>query len=359
MKEMSSGLTAASRQLQIADLQSDGSRGLHKSIDFYPTYSRGHLHPESEAVLRAIEASTAKPLTLKSPQEARISFLERSWLGEAAGSVHIDTRNIPGNNGTVPIRIYSPEGDAPRPILVFFHGGGFVLGTLDEFDPFCTFLSEGAACTVVSVGYRLAPEHRYPAAVEDAAAALRWVASHAAEMGGDPSRLAVAGDSAGANLAAVVCQMGQDAQIPQISLQVLICPWVDLTNASEAAESFNHFGQGLWLSRASIRWYRDHYLGMGQEMAEHPLASPLRAERLHGAPPALIISAEFDVLADQGRAYALRLKEEGVPVSFQEYPGMLHDFAILPGMFADARVAIRQITDALRAIFRIGGIPSA
>lgn len=314
--------------------------------DFYPDYTLGRLHPESEAVLREIEASASKPLTSMSLQEARASFLERSWLGEVAAEVRIEARRIAGPGGEIPIRIYTSGNEGPRPILVFFHGGGFVLGTLDEFDPFCAFLSEGGACTVVSVDYRLAPEHRFPGAVEDAVAALRWVASHAAELGGDPSRLAVAGDSAGANLASVLGQMTRDPGFPALSLQILICPWVDLSDASETEASFRHFGGGLWLSRANLRWYRDHYVERA-ESAEHSLASPLRAERFQGVPPALIITAEFDVLADQGRAYALRLEEAGVPVTFRQYPGMLHDFVVLPGKFTEARAAIEQITEAL------------
>lgn len=314
--------------------------------DFYPDYTLGRLHPECEAALIEIEGSGSKPLTSMGPQEARASFLERSWLGEMAAGVRIEARSIPGPGGEIPIRIYTSGNEAPRPILVFFHGGGFVLGTLDEFDPFCAFLSEGGACTVVSVDYRLAPEHRFPGAVDDAVAALRWVASHATELGGDPSRLAVAGDSAGANLASILGQMTRDAGFPKLSLQILICPWVDLSDASGAEASFRHFGEGLWLSRANLRWYRDHYVEKA-ESAEHPLASPLRAERFQEAPPALIITAEFDILADQGRAYALRLEAAGVPVAFRQYPGMLHDFVVLPGKFTEARAAIRQITDAL------------
>jgi acetyl esterase len=311
---------------------------------FYPTYGKGKLHPEAEAVLAEIAASGSKPLSALSPEEARASFLDPSWLGETPSGIAI--HNL---HGPVPLRAYTPVGPVPRPVLLFFHGGGFVLGTLDEFDPFCMALAQGAECLVVSVDYRLAPEHRFPAAPEDAMAALQWVATHAEALGGDPARIAVIGDSAGANLAAGVSRLARDAGFPRIIFQVLLCPWVDLTDEAETSDSFHHFGEGLWLSRANIRWFRGHYT----DKPEQPLASPLKAERFEGLPPALVLAAEFDVLADQGRDYARKLEEAGVPVLFRENPGMLHDFVVLPGRFGAAREAINLITDALRTAFRM------
>lgn len=318
------------------------------SSTFYPAYTAGALHPESERVLEEILSSASKPLVTLTPDEARADFLPPAWLGEVRPGVTLRARTLPGPGGPIPVRIYTPMEAGPWPILVFYHGGGFVLGSLEEFEPLCIFLAEGSGCLVVSVDYRRAPEARFPAALEDASAAFAWVAEHGEELGGDPSRIAVAGDSAGANLAAGLALQAAQAGFPNLALQVLLCPWVDLSDQAEEAPSFRHFGEGLWLSRANIRWYRDHYLETAAQ-AEHPLASPLRAKSVAGLPPALVLTAEFDVLADQGRAYAQRLEAEGVPVTFREYPGMLHDFVTLPGKFTEAQTAIRQVTDALRA----------
>ena len=319
---------------------------------FYPDYLDGQLHPEAEALLRGIQAAQARPLVALSPEEARASFLPEAWLGPVAPEVRIGERMLPGPAGPVGIRIYAGGGAAPRPVLVFFHGGGFVLGTLPEFDAFCARLALGADCVVVSVDYRLAPEHRFPGAFEDAWAALRWVGVHASEFAGNPERMAVAGDSAGANLAAGMGLLARDAGL-RLSAQVLLCPWVDLREGAEAADAFKAFGDGLWLSTANIRWYRDHYLGCSGR-AEEPRVSPLLAGNFQGLPPALVITAEFDVLADQGRAYAQRLEGAGVPVDFRAYPGMLHDFATLPGCFSDAEGAIGQVASFLRKAFAGG-----
>ena len=321
---------------------------------FYPRYPGGRLHPECEAVLREIQSSGAKPMALLSPDEARASFLDRSWLGAAPAGVRIECRTLAGPGGALPIRIHRPGQATPGPVLLYFHGGGFVLGALDEFEPFCAMLAEGAGCTVVSVGYRLAPEHPFPAALEDAWAALHWVTAHRAELGGEGARLAVAGDSAGANLAAVLCQRVRGRGFPEPSLQILICPWLDLSEASGGAASFHAFGAGLWLSGASLRWFQEHYLGTAAQ-AEDVRVSPLRTERLEGVAPALIITAEFDVLADQGRAYALRLEQAGIPVVFRPFPGMLHDFVTLPGRFTEARTAIGWITGAIQGLGAASG----
>lgn len=321
---------------------------------FYPSYQQGRLHGESEDVLRAIVQSAQPPLVSLTPEQARASFLERSWLGECEAGVRIEGGSVPSPEGPLPLRIYSPDGSGPWPVLVFFHGGGFVLGALEEFDPFCSFLAKGASCLVVSVGYRLAPESRHPAAVEDAWEALRWIAVHAAELGGDPGRIAVIGDSAGGNLAAVVSLLARDEGFPRLSLQVLVCPWVDLSAAAGASGSFRHFGDGPWLSAANIRWYRDHYL-RSQDQGEHWLVSPLHAPDLRDLPPALVITAEFDVLADQGKAYARRLEDAGVSVTLSCYGGMLHDFVVLPGKFTAGWNAIGEIVDVLRRSFRAPG----
>lgn len=313
---------------------------------FYPAYNQGALHPESEAMLARLAAGSFPPLHSMSPADARKAFVLPEWLGKPRADV---TRSK-ASAGNIPLRIYTPEGGRPMPALIFFHGGGFVLGSLDEFEPFCTFLAADAGCIVVSVDYRLAPESPFPAALDDAWAATQWVAAHALSFGGDPARVAVAGDSSGGNLAAVVSMLARDHGSPKLTHQTLICPWVDLSPASEHTESFACFGEGLWLSTTGINWYRSHYL-RNLDRGEDPRVSPLRASRFSGLPPALVITAEFDILSDQGRAYAQRLRDAGVPVVQSCYPGMLHDFVTLPGLFATAWEAIDQITASLRTAF--------
>jgi acetyl esterase len=269
-----------------------------------------------------------------------------AWLGTPRPGVAVR----PAKAGTVPVRLYTPVGPGPWPVLVYFHGGGFVVGRPDEFEPLCTFFAEDTPCLVVSVDYRLAPEHPFPAAAEDAWEVLTWVARHIREFGGDPARIAGAGDSAGGNLAAGLALRARDAGGPGLVLQALICPWLDLTPAAEAADSFRHFGDGPWLSRASLAWYRDLYLPDPARAGE-VAASPLLADSLAGLPPARVVLAEFDILADQGRAWAGRLEEAGVPVQVACHRGMVHDFVMMPELFAPARAAIRETAGALAAAF--------
>lgn len=315
------------------------------SKSFYPLYTQGKLDPQCETLLRQIVASNSPALSTLTPEQARKNFLLKSWLGKPKPLAGIKNLTIPGPGGLIPIRVYVPEGRPPYPTLVFFHGGGFVLGTLDEFDSFCSFLAGGASCLVISVDYRLAPEHKYPAAVEDAWTAVQWLAAHAEELQADPKRMALAGDSAGANLTAVVTLLARDRRFPDIRYQVLICPGLDWSNFE--TDSFRYFGGGLWLSKANMKWYRDHYL-QNPGQALHPNVSPLLAENLNGLPPALILTAEFDVVRGQGEAYAKRLKEAGVPVMNICYRGMLHDFVTLPGLFDRASKAIDEICVCLR-----------
>ena len=317
------------------------------SSRFYPAYALGSLHPEAERVLSWLASGDFPPLSDMSPADARKAFLLPEWLGEPRANV----RCCRARAGEIPVRIYTPDGDGPWPILVYFHGGGFVLGCLDEFEPFATFLAADARCIVVNVDYRLAPEAPFPAALDDAWAATRWAADQAASFGGDPARIAVAGDSAGANLAAGVTLLAREHGGPGLCHQALICPWLDLSPAAGQTDSFRWFGQGLWLSEVGLAWYRGHYLAdLGQAASQR--VSPLAAASLAGLPPAQIVLAEFDPLADQGRAYAQALRAAGVPAELTCHPGMLHDFMTLPALFSPAREAIAQITAALSSAFQ-------
>jgi len=315
--------------------------------DFYPGYHRGVLRPESAAILQQLAGGDFPALDTVTPADARAAFVLPEWLDECDPNVRIEEATA----GEVPVRIYRPMGAACLPVMVFFHGGGFVAGDLDDFEPFCTFLSARVRCVVVSVGYRRSPESPFPAALDDAWAATLWAASEAPTFGGDPTRLAVAGDSAGANLAAGVTALARDHDGPGIGHQILISPWVDLTTAAEDTESFAFFGEGLWLSSAAIGWYRGHYL-KDLAMAKDPLVSPLLAAEVRALPPALVLTAEFDVLADQGRAYAARLQDAGVAVVHRRYDGMLHDFVTLPGLFPSAWEAIDDVAAFSREAFK-------
>jgi len=318
-------------------------------MDHYPAYTNGRLDPQADALLTAIAAEGPPPTATLTPRQARASFVRPSWLGTPREMAAVRDLSIPGPAGELRLRTYLPRGRPPLPVLVFFHGGGFVVGTLDEFDAFCTLLADGAGSLVVSVGYRLAPERKFPAATEDAVAALRWVGAHAGEMDGDPTRIAVAGDSAGGNLAAVAALAARDEGGPALVYQVLVSPWVDLSCAE--TESFRRFGQGGWLSTAGLRWYRDHYLAAPED-ALHPHASPILAPDLRGLPPALILDSEFDILHDQVRAFALRLREAGNAVDYRLWQGQLHDFVVLPGLFDRATLATSEICASLRRAFQ-------
>ncbi len=315
---------------------------------FYPSYPYGKLDPQCEEVLNEISKSPGHPLASLTPMQARESFFEKSWLGKPAENIQIKNHIIENINSSLPIRIYSPKGNQPFPILLFFHGGGFVCGSLDEFDPFCTYLADGTPCIVVSVDYRLAPENKYPAAIEDVKIILEWIGKNASQFNGDVSRIAVAGDSAGANLSAAATFFSRENSFPSLIYQVLISPWVDLS--STETDSYKQFGDGLWLSAKSIDWYRSHYFE-NMEQAKGHFASPLLAENLKGLPPALIITAEFDVLRDEGEAYAVRLKDANINVKLSRYKGMLHDFVVLPGLFDKAKEAIAEICASLRTVF--------
>jgi acetyl esterase len=320
------------------------SRGSH----MYPLYTQGNLDLQTEAFLKQIAEAKCIPLTSITPQQARESFLEASWVGKSNNGIRMRDLDISSSASQISIRIYTPEGNHLFPILIFFHGGGFVLGSLNEFDSFCTFLAGGASCLVVSVGYRLAPENKHPAAVEDVWTAIKWIAANAKDIHGDSNRIAVAGDSAGANLAAVSSLIARDYGLPGLIYQVLICPWVDLSSCDR--DSYRYFGEGIWLSTQNVHWYRQHYL-QNLEQAATPMVSPLLAEDLSGVPPALVITAEFDVLRDEGELYAKRLQEEGISVQYTRYQGMLHDFVILPGLFDRAKEAIDEICLALKNAF--------
>jgi acetyl esterase len=304
------------------------------------------LQPEIEAQLARMAAAGSPPLERQSVAQARRIHVEgaAALAGPPAEVAAVDDRTIPGPAGALRVRVYTPHGEPPFPIVVWFHGGGWVVGTLDSYDTVCRALAAAVPAVVVAADYRLAPEHRYPAAVEDAYAATLWASRNAAGLGGTQQRLAVAGDSAGGNLAAVVALGARDRGGPAIGFQLLVYPIIDV--AMDTA-SYREHADGYYLTTAGMRWYWDHYLGGADGTA--PDASPLRAAFFGALPPALVITAEHDVLRDEGEAYAARLRDAGVPAAVSRYPGMVHGFYRWRAVTPAADAAVQEAAAAVRA----------
>lgn len=308
------------------------------------------LDPQAQAFLEQYPAAPAFPADGESLDEIRAQTTRLDGPPEPVARV--DDRTIPGlNDGvTVPVRIYWPAGDsdsdAPRAAVVFFHGGGWVLGNLDAYDHLCHALANAGDCVVVSVDYRLAPEHRFPAAVEDCFAATKWTAQQAGELGIDSKRIVVAGDSAGGNLAAAVSLMDRDQQTSLVAFQVLIYP---ITDRNFETPSYQANADGYFLTRERMIWFWDRYLE-NQADCVNPYAAPLKADSLKDLPPACILTAEFDPLLSEGNAYADRLEEAGVKVDRQFYKGLIHGFVRRIDLFDRATVAIRHIGQSIRGL---------
>jgi acetyl esterase len=255
---------------------------------------------------------------------------------------------IPGPAGPLRVRVYRPRSTELLPVVLWFHGGGWVVGTLDSHDPVCRALANRTPCVVVAVDYRLAPESPFPAALEDAWAATQWVADEALKLGADAGRIVVAGDSAGGNLAAAVALRARDSGLP-LALQALVYPVTDFDFDSE---SYARHESGLNLTRAKMQWYWQQYLGGADGL--QPEASPLRAPDLAGVAPALVQVAEHDPLLSEGEAYAVRLAEAGVPVRLTRYDGMIHGFIRMPALVAEADFSLGEIASAVDALPRAG-----
>jgi acetyl esterase len=256
----------------------------------------------------------------------------------------VETRVIPGSV-EIPVRVYRPSFATDLPALMFFHGGGFVICNLDTHDRTCRALANASGCVVVSVDYRLAPEHKFPAAAEDAYSATRYVAGHASEFGIDPQRIAVGGDSAGGTLATVVAMMARDRGGPALKFQLLVYP---VTNFTEhATQSERDYGKGFFLDEELMDWFADQYFAT--EADRHlPYGSPLKASDLRNLPPAMVMTAECDPLRDQGEAYAEKLRHAGVAVELKRYDGMIHPFLSLAGIVDAGRDAIKDSAAAVR-----------
>ena len=306
------------------------------------------LDPQARTFLDQIAALGNPPPAQMSPVQARTQMTAMAGLAsQPAARVASEDRGVSGPAGDIAVRIYRPPSPTPLPIVVFFHGGGFVIGSVETHDATCQQLAAGVPAVVVSVEYRLAPEDRFPAAVEDCDAVTRWVADHAAELGSDPARLAVAGDSAGGNLAAVVARRARDNGGPPIAFQLLVYPATDMTRSSA---SHKENGEGYLLTTEMIDWFMDHYFGPDQaSKVGLPDASPLFVDRVEDLPPALVITAEFDPLRDEGEDYAERLRGAGVAAHTSRYDGMIHGFFGMDAVFDSAKLAMDEAITALRA----------
>ncbi len=301
------------------------------------------LHPQADALLEQMREAGVRPFEELSVAEAR----EAAWgyvalAGEPQEVADVRTTLIPGPTADIPIRIYTPEGAGPRGGIVFFHGSGWVIANIDICDAAVRSLANSTGCVVVSVNYQKAPEHKFPVPFDDCWAATEWVYANAADLGIDPARLAVAGDSAGGNLAAAVCLKARDEGGPPIVFQVLVYPALDCNwDTPSCLEN----AEGYGLQRETMRWFWNHYVASPSD-AENPLVSPLRAADLSGLPPAFIATAEFDPLRDDGEMYAERLAEAGVPVLVKRYDGMIHGFYWMLGALETAQVLHDDIAEA-------------
>ncbi|MEY4750104.1 MAG: hypothetical protein RIQ60_2318 [Pseudomonadota bacterium] len=313
------------------------------------------LHPQARALLDLMVERGVPPTHTLTPQQARSFYRERRFYTQPDPPPVALVRELVadgGPHGDIPLRLYRPRGSAQGtalPVLVYFHGGGWVIGDLDTHDTLCRQLASESACAVVAVDYRMGPEQPFPCAVDDALAATRWVATHAAELGLDAARLAVGGDSAGGNLAAVVSQLARSAGGPAIRFQLLIYPATDMRRV---ATSHTTNGEGYLLTRESIDYFAGHYIGSDPAALADLRASPLLAPDLAGLPPALLLTAGYDPLRDEGLLYAQRLSQAGVACAYLCFERQIHGFITMGRVIDEANTAVSCCAGALRQALR-------
>ncbi|WNF25397.1 alpha/beta hydrolase [Streptomyces sp. C11-1] len=307
--------------------------------------------PQFQELYDRLAAEDVRPLYTMTLDEARAADLAAIQAGAGTPEpVHqVTDETFAGPGGPLPVRIYRPSGEGPLPVLVYFFGGGWTLGSIETGDAICRSLANAVGCLTVAVGYRLAPENKFPAAPDDCFAGVRWAVEHAERFGGDSTRVAVGGDSAGGNLAAAVTLMAREAGGPELLAQLLVYP-----NTDQFADtpSLRENSDRLLFNRKSVQWYWENYLASPED-GGHPLASPLRAPDHSGLPPALVITAEYDPLRDEGELYADRLRESGVPVESTRYPGVAHGFFAMAGTLDAGRSAVGQAAEYLRKTFAL------
>ena len=305
------------------------------------------VHPQIAVALEALKNANLPPMDTLEPDAARkmMAAMSAARGGEPTAVRKVEDRTIPGPAGEIPVRIYWPDEDGVRGGMAYYHGGGHVIGNLETHDKICRNLCAGGGVVVISVDYRMGPEHKFPAAVDDCWAALEWMAANGDELSVDPAKLIVAGDSAGGNLAGVVALMARDAGAPELALQVLIYPVGDYTLS---AESYKTFGTGYGvLTDKAMGWFQGHYLNSLAD-AEDWRASPLKVGSFAGVAPAIVIVAECDVLSDDGKAYGEALQAAGIETEFALYKGMIHGFFGMAPDVDDAVAAQAQVSAAVR-----------
>ena len=304
------------------------------------------LDHDAETLLEMVRVANRPAFETVGAAEARLLYMagRKVLAPEPIPVAEVRDLTTPGPAGPIPLRLYRPSAGGVLPVLVFFHGGGWVVGDIATHDTVCRHLASRAECAVVSVDYRLAPEHKFPAAVEDCFAATKWVADNTAALGLDPARLAVGGDSAGGNLAAVVCLLARDAGAPRIAYQLLIYPAAD---AAMRHDSIARFAEGYVLTRSTMRWFYEQYLRMPGDAADWRV-SPLAAPDLSGLPPAYVLTAGYDPLCDEGDEYAARLAAAGVMVEHRRFSGQIHGFVTNGKIIRAADGALDEAAAALK-----------
>jgi len=305
------------------------------------------LEPQTEALRREWISSGRLPLHELTVREARVRELAELPAGASEPVARVVDRSLPGPGGEIPIRLYLPEGGAPMPVLTYFFGGGWVLGSIEASAAICRRLANATPCAVVAVGYRRAPEHPFPAGLQDCYEATRWVVDHAHELGLDPTRVAVGGASAGGNLAAAVAQLALERNGPPLAFQLLVYPPLDFRADTPSLRAAN---DPFVFDREALAWCWSHYLARDAD-GDDPLASPLRAHDVSGLPPALVITAEFDPLRDEGELYAWKLAAAGVEAELIRFDGVVHGFFALSGVLDAAGEAQARAVGALRRAF--------
>jgi acetyl esterase len=308
------------------------------------------LHPQVQLALKLEGITGGSEILPVGEARERRRQQARVFSGPLIEVEHVSEVSIPGPAGEMPARLYRPASKEAPPLVVYFHGGGHVIGDLDTHDQPCRFLAREIPAAILAVDYRMGPEHRFPAAVDDAMAAFRWAHGEAGALGCDPARVAVAGDSAGGNLAAVVAQIAASDGGPAPAFQALIYP---VTDYSEDHPSYELFGDGFFLTREEMDWFRENYFSAPADRSD-PRASPLLASDLTGLAPAFVLTCGFDPLRDEGLAYAERLSEAGVPTAHRREPDLVHGFVNAVGLGGRAEEALREVAAAMRDGLRPG-----
>jgi acetyl esterase len=306
------------------------------------------LAPEIRGVLEAMAAQGAPPIeTLPLDEARKAAYGMLALAGEPEVVSRVEDRQIPVRSGEIGVRIYTPEGEGPFPGVVYLHGGGWVICDLETHDTVCRAISRRAGAVVIAVNYRRSPEYKFPVPLQDAEDATRWTAANAKALGIDGSRLAIAGDSAGATMATVIAARARDAGSPALALQVMVYPVTNLLTRDTASHA--EFGEDHFLTASSMDWFTTQFLARPEDAGD-PHVSPAFQEDLSGLPPALVITAECDPLRDEGEAYARRMREAGVAVKLTRYDGMIHPFVNMLGATEGAQRAVDEIAAAVRTM---------